>query len=67
MLYRVANAFRGSFMPFKHAYLLVGLLLVVTVVGFWPTFFAKLDSVYAAFLAHGFTATAWVVLVGFQS
>ncbi len=54
-------------MPFKHAYLLVGLLLVVTVVGFWPTFFAKLDSVYAAFLAHGFTATAWVVLVGFQS
>ena len=54
-------------MPYRYAYLFVGLLLVVTVIGFWPTYFAKLDSVYGAFLYHGLTATAWVVLVGFQS
>lgn len=54
-------------MPYKYAYLLVGLVLVVTVVGFWPTYFAKLDSVPFAFHAHGFTATAWIILVAFQS
>lgn len=54
-------------MPYRYAYLLVGLVLVVTVIGFWPTYFAKLDSVYGAFLYHGLTAAAWIVLVGFQS
>lgn len=54
-------------MPYKYAYLLLGLVLVVTIIGFWPTYFSIIDDVPFAFHAHAFTATAWIILVGFQS
>ena len=43
------------------------LALVVTVVGFWPTFFGQLASQSTAHLVHGFTATAWMVAAASQA
>lgn len=41
--------------------------LVLTVVGFWPSFFGALRSNSAPHLVHGFTATAWMVAVPLQA
>jgi hypothetical protein len=54
-------------MPYKFAYLYVAVLLIVTIIGFWPSYFSIIDDAPFAFHVHAFTATAWVVLVGFQS
>lgn len=54
-------------LPYKSAYYWVLLILVVTALGFWPTFFSNVESAPLAFHIHGMTATAWIVLVGFQS
>lgn len=54
-------------LPYKSTYYWVLLILVVTALGFWPTFFSKVNSAPFAFHIHGMTATAWIILVGFQS
>lgn len=41
--------------------------LIATVVGFMPTFFVRLSEVDAIHLMHGWTMTAWIVLVLAQS
>jgi hypothetical protein len=43
------------------------LTLVVIVVGFWPSYFAKWNEVPWQFHAHGVAATLWVTMVLFQS
>lgn len=54
-------------LPYKSAPYWVVLILVVTALGFWPSFFSSLDAAPLAFHIHGMTATAWIILVGFQS
>ena len=49
-------------MPYRFAYLYVAVVLVVTIIGFWPSYFSIIDDVPFAFHAHAFTATAWVIL-----
>ncbi|GGA35763.1 hypothetical protein GCM10011395_02680 [Sphingomonas psychrolutea] len=41
--------------------------MVLTAVGFWPSYFAVLGSAPWGFHLHGITATAWIVLLGVQS
>jgi hypothetical protein len=41
--------------------------LVATVIGFLPTFFSRLSKVDAIHLTHGWTMTAWIVLVLVQA
>ena len=54
-------------MPYRFAYMYVAFALVVTIIGFWPSYFSIIDDVPFAFHAHAFAATAWIILVGFQS
>jgi hypothetical protein len=54
-------------MPYKFAYLYVAILFIITIIGFWPSYFSIIDDAPFAFHVHAFTATAWVVLVGSQS
>ena len=44
-----------------HPWIWFTVALVLTVTGFWPTFFGQLASQTTAHLIHGFTATAWMV------
>ncbi len=53
-------------MPFRHAPLLVLLLLPLIVVGFWPNYFGNLRGASFALHAHGLTATVWIALVAAQ-
>lgn len=41
--------------------------MVATIVGFMPTFFLRLSDVSTVHLVHGWTMTAWIVLVLTQS
>ena len=41
--------------------------ILVTLGGFWPTFFSRLDEVDAAHMLHGMLATGWLVLVLVQA
>lgn len=54
-------------MPYPRAHYLVFSLFVVTIVSFWPSFFASFGDAPFAFHAHGITASAWILLVAFQS
>jgi hypothetical protein len=54
-------------MPYRFAYMYVAVVLVVTIIGFWPSYFSIIDAVPFAFHAHAFTATSWVILAGLQS
>lgn len=54
-------------MPYPRAHYYVALVLLVTIAGFWPSFFGNLGDAPLAFHVHGITASAWVVLVVFQS
>lgn len=54
-------------MPYRNAYLYVAIVLVVTIIGFWPSYFSIIDDARLEFHAHAVTATAWIILVGFQS
>ncbi len=54
-------------LPYKSAPYWVLLVLVVIALGFWPTFFSNLETASISFHVHGITATAWIILVGFQS
>lgn len=45
----------------------MGLVLLVTVVAFWPSYFGQLSEAPVAFHVHGVAATLWIILAGFQS
>jgi len=49
--------------PFGGAIPLALLAIAVTLIGFWRTFFSKLDHVDVAHMAHGVASTGWLVLV----
>jgi hypothetical protein len=53
--------------PYKFAYLYVAIVLVVTFIGFWPSYFSVVKGAPFALHAHAFTATVWVILAGIQS
>ena len=54
-------------MPYPRAHLAVLAVLGVTIVAFWPSYFSTLGDAPLAFHVHGITATAWMLLVAFQS
>lgn len=54
-------------LPYKSTPYWVLLVIVVTVLGFWPRYFSSINTASFAFHIHGITATAWILLVGFQS
>lgn len=54
-------------MPYKHAHWWAVLVAVVTVVGFWPSYFMVLKTSPLAFHAHAVTALVWIGLAGLQS
>jgi hypothetical protein len=54
-------------MPYPRAHYFIALVLLATIVGFWPSYFGNLGEAPLAFHVHGIIATAWVVLVASQS
>lgn len=54
-------------MPYSKAHYFIALILVATIIGFWPSYFGNLGSAPMAFHIHGIIAMAWVVLLIFQS
>lgn len=54
-------------MPYPRAHYYVAFVFFVTIVAFWPTYFGNLRDAPLAFHVHGIVASAWVVLVAFQS
>ncbi len=54
-------------MPYPKAHYFIALVFFVTIVGFWPSFFGNLGDIPLAFHVHGITASAWIMLVAFQS
>lgn len=53
-------------MPYPKALYVIGLLAVVTLIGFWPRYFAANEDVPFAFHVHGLISSAWILLVAFQ-
>lgn len=53
--------------PFGGATTMALLAIVVTLIGFWQTFFAILGEVKLAHQVHGWTSTGWLVLVLVQA
>ncbi len=53
-------------MPYPRAWLYLLLLLGLTGVAFWPSYFGKLDAVPWQFHVHGVTATLWMLLLVVQ-
>lgn len=54
-------------MPYPRAHLAVLTVLGVTIFAFWPSYFTILGDAPLAFHVHGITASAWMLLVAFQS
>jgi hypothetical protein len=46
---------------------LAALAILVTLIGFWPTFFSRLGDVDTVHMLHGMLATGWLVLVLVQA
>lgn len=57
----------GELMPYRHAHYYLLLLMVLTAVAFWPSYFSVLPSASVALHIHGFTASLWITLLVFQS
>src|SRR5690606_20229235 len=53
--------------PFGGAATMALLAIVVTLIGFWQSFFAILGEVRLAHQVHGWTSTGWLVLVFVQA
>ncbi len=53
--------------PFGGGIPMALLALIVTVLGFWRTFFSQLGNVDTAHMLHGASSTGWLVLVLVQS
>lgn len=54
-------------MPYRYGHYFVGLVLLVTVTGFWASYFTMIGEVPLAFHVHAFTATSWLLLLLVQS
>ncbi len=54
-------------MPYKHAHYFVGGVLLVTLAGFWASYFTRIGGVPLAFHVHAFSATSWLLLLIVQS
>lgn len=54
-------------MPYTKAHYYMLLLLPVTVVAFWPSYFGKLPDAPLAHHMHGITGTLWILLIASQS
>ncbi len=54
-------------MPYRHAHYFVGFVLLVTVAGFWASYFTRIGGVPLAFHVHAFSATSWLLLLIVQS
>lgn len=47
--------------------LFMTLLMIITVLGFWPSFFSRLAEAKFTHLLHGFTSTLWIIILGTQA
>lgn len=54
-------------MPYRHAHFYVGVVLLVILAGFWPSYFSPIRAVPPAFHIHAATAIAWLTLLIVQS
>lgn len=54
-------------MPFPRAHWYLIAFLIVTVAAFWPNYFGILSKAPAGHHMHGITATAWMILLIWQS
>lgn len=54
-------------LPFPRAHYWIAALLVLTFIGFWPSYFAIFGEASFAHHLHGLTATLWMVLLIGQS
>lgn len=54
-------------MPYRHAHYHLLLLIALTVIAFWPSYFATLGTATVAAHIHGFTASLWIALLAAQS
>ena len=54
-------------MPYKYGHYFVGMVLLVILVGFWPSYFTLIGKVPLAFHFHAATASSWVTLLLVQS
>lgn len=53
-------------MPYPRAHLYVMVVIAVTVLGFWPTYFSVLGQGPWQFHAHGIAAGLWILMVAAQ-
>lgn len=54
-------------MPYRYGHYFVGFVLLVTVMGFWASYFTQIGNVPTAFHVHAFSATSWLLLLIVQS
>jgi hypothetical protein len=54
-------------MPYRNAHYWLLLLLPLTALAFWPSYFGDLRAAPYAFHVHGATATLWILLLAVQS
>ena len=54
-------------MPYRYGHYFVGFVLLVTLTGFWASYFTLIGDVPLAFHVHAFTATSWLLLLLVQS
>lgn len=54
-------------MPYPKAHWFVAVLLVMTVVAFWPGYFSRVGEAPTAHHVHGITSTLWMVWLALQS
>lgn len=55
-------------MPYRYGHYFVAFVLLVTIAGFWPSYFLKVGAdIPLAFHIHAFTATSWLLLLIAQS
>lgn len=54
-------------MPFSYAHYVLLLFIPLVVIAFWPFYFSQLAASPVAIHVHGVTASAWILLLVFQS
>lgn len=54
-------------MPYSKAHYVVALVLIATIIGFWPSYFGNLREAPFAFHFHGIIATTWIILLMIQA
>lgn len=54
-------------MPYRHAHYWLLVLMALTLVAFWPSYFSVLGSAPVAVHLHGLTASVWIILLATQS